>query len=265
MITTTLGRWRNPPLAYVVAELAISPYYSIGAAMPGLQDALRTAYPRTIEGQEILFDPTGPAAPQPQQVWRLLSADQYRGVQIGARAISLHVTSYRDSTEFLDLWAEVLSGVAKANLGLFVERAGLRYVDLIVPADGRVPSDYLASGPRGLPLPTGAALKNAMWQAAFAIDGFMVNARTAAPTPEGLLLPPNFNALPLRKPAVMEVAEQKMMRDHKAVGFIDVDCISEVKEVFDRSRLVDLFTSMQKLTSRTFKSLLSSAALEEWK
>ena len=38
MNTTTLGTWRKPPLAYVVAELVISPYYSLAAKVPGLQD-----------------------------------------------------------------------------------------------------------------------------------------------------------------------------------------------------------------------------------
>ena len=53
MTTTTLGTWRKPPLAYVVAELVISPYYSMAAKVPGLQDWLRSTFPKTVEGQEL--------------------------------------------------------------------------------------------------------------------------------------------------------------------------------------------------------------------
>ena len=56
MTNTALGTWRRPPLAYVVAELVISPYYSMAAKVPGLQDRLRSAFPRTIEANELVID-----------------------------------------------------------------------------------------------------------------------------------------------------------------------------------------------------------------
>ena len=133
MNTATLGTWRNPPLAYVVAELVISPYYSMSGAVPALQDKLRSAYPRTVEAQELVVDGAKPSA---QPLWRMLSANQMHGVQLGTRAISLHATSYLHSNDFLSRWADILDAIGNANLGAFVERAGLRYVDLIVPSEG---------------------------------------------------------------------------------------------------------------------------------
>lgn len=260
MTTATLGSWRNPPLAYVVAELVISPYYSLQTAIPKLQDALRATYPRTIEGQELVIDGNTPPTPHP--IWRLISADQRQGVQLGTRAISLHVTSYLDSTDFFSRWAEVLDAVEGAKLGAFVERAGLRYVDLIVPSDGHVPSDYLASGLQGI-APDGAIAQGAFWSANFAIDGSAINARTAAPAPGNVLLPPNFNALPLQKPNVMLDAE-KRVGEHNAIGFIDTDCLEDVQQPFDAHELIDVYTAMQKLTSKTFKALISELARQEW-
>jgi uncharacterized protein (TIGR04255 family) len=261
MTTPALGSWRNPPLAYVVAELIISPYYSIGSAIPGLQDTLRSAYPRTVEVQELVLDANAPVGPQ--QAWRLISADLHHGVQIGPRAIALHATSYIDSKDFLGRWSAVLSAIAAADLGAFVERAGLRYVDLIVPTGGANPSAYLAPGLQGVPLPDGGDLKNAMWVTGFEVDGCVVHARTAAPSPEGALLPPNFNALPLRKPKIMIDGEERK-GEKLPLGFIDVDCIADLQEVFDSTRLSERFVSMQRLTSKTFKSLLSETALREW-
>jgi len=256
-----LGTWRNPPLCYVVAELAISPYYSMQAAIPRLQDALRKAYPRTLEGQELVVE-AKPSAQPFWPVWRLVSADQQYGVQLGTRAISLHVTSYLHSSDFLARWAELLDSVSAANLGAYIERAGLRYVDLIVPSEKHSPADYLAHGLKGV-TPEGAKPVGSMWAASFQFDGALVNVRTAAPAPKGVLLPPDFNALPLQKPKIMVEAE-KRMKDELPIGFVDTDCGREVNQIFNSGQLVDIYGGMQKLASRTFSALLSEIAKGEW-
>lgn len=260
MTTTALGTWRRPPLAYVVAELVISPYYSMAAKVPGLQDKLRAPYPRTIEGKEIVVD--GGGKPSPQPLWRMLSADQSHGAQLGTRTISLHATSYTQSSAFLDRWAEVLDAIQEANLGAFVERAGLRYIDLIVPAEGKSPADYLAPGLQGI-TPEGGRSTGSMWASAFQFDGGLVNLRAAAPAPQGMLLPPDFNALPLNKPKVMMEAESRLGNE-KTIGYIDTDCLKEIGQVFVAGDLLGVYAEMQKLTSKTFKAALSESAKEEW-
>lgn len=259
MTTTALGTWHRPPLVYVVAELVISPYYSMTSKIPALQDSLRSSFPRTLEAKELIVDGAKPSA---QSVWQLLSADKEHGVQLGTRTISLHATSYAQSSDFLSRWAEVLDAIHNANLGAFVERAGLRYIDLIVPAEGRSPADYLADGLKGIQ-PEGARSTGSMWAAAFQFDGSSVNLRAAAPAPQGLLLPPDFNALPLHKPAVMREAEERL-KTEQAIGFVDTDCLKEIGQVFDAGELLTVFTEMQKLTSRTFKAALSDIARGEW-
>jgi uncharacterized protein (TIGR04255 family) len=260
MTTTALGTWRNPPLAYVVAELIISPYYSISAAISRLQDTLRSTYPRTVEGQELVID----GAPQPttQPLWQLISEDQGRAVQLGTRALSLHATLYADSRDFLDRWAEVLKAVTEAKLQPFVERAGLRYVDLVVPTEGRQPTDYLASGLRGV-VPPEATARGAIWASSFTFDRCQVSARIGAPSPEGILLPPNFNAVALRKPVVMVEAEKRLAAKEQ-IGFIDTDCQAQVQRNLVASDILKLYSMMQQRTSKTFRSLLSETAIKEW-
>jgi uncharacterized protein (TIGR04255 family) len=260
MTTSALGTWRNPPLAYVVAELVISPYYSMPAAIPKLQDALRSVFPRTVEGQELVFDGGSPPAPQP--IWQMISADQGRAVQVGTRALSLHVTRYTDSKDFLVRWADVLEAVAMASLSPYVERAGLRYVDLIVPTNGRTPGDYLAPGLQGV-TPEEAIVRGTMWAATYDYDGFQVNARVGAPSPDGVLLPPNFNAVGLQKPAVMVEAEKRLSIKSQ-IGFIDTDCQAPVQQVFTAGDILKLYSNMQKRTSKTFRALMSEGAREEW-
>ena len=78
-----------------------------------------------------------------------------------------------------------------------------------------------------------------------------------------MLLPPNFNALPLHKPQVMIDAE-KRLKEEKPIGFIDTDCLRDLNRVFDAAELVGIYAEMQKLTSTTFKAALSAAARKEW-
>lgn len=259
MTTTALGTWRRPPLVYVVAELVISPYYSMAAKIPGLQDRLRPSFPRTIEAKELIVDGAKPSA---QPLWQLMSVDQKHGVQLGTRSISLHATSYVQSSDFLGRWAEVLDAIQVAELSAFVERAGLRYIDLVVPAEGRSPADYLAPGLKGIE-PEGARPTGSMWASAFQFDGCLVNLRAAAPAPQGLLLPPDFNALPLNKPAVMLDAE-KRLKSEETIGFVDTDCLKDIGKVFDAGELLGAYAEMQKLTSKTFKAALSDIAKGEW-
>ena len=260
MNTTTLGTWRNPPLAYVVAEIIISPYYSMSNAVPGLQDRLRRAYPRTVEAQEILLEGSKPPSAQP--LWQLISADQRHAVQFGTRAISLHVTNYLHFEDFLNRWAEVLDAVGEADLDAFVERSGLRYVDLVVPSEGRVPSDYVEQHLQGV-TPDGAVSTGSLWASAFQMEDAIVNLRVAAPSPKGMVLPPNFNAISLEKPKVMQDAEIRM-KDQHPIGFIDTDCIKDIQSIFDAEKLATVFDDMQTLTSRTFKAAISPLAKEEW-
>lgn len=259
MTTTALGTWSRPPLVYVVAELVISPYYSMASKVPGLQDSLRSSFPRTLEAKEVVVDGAKPSA---QPLWQLVSSDQKHGVHLSTRAISLHATSYAQSRDFLSRWAEVLDAIHNANLGAFVERAGLRYIDLIVPSEGRSPADYLAEGLKGIE-PEGARSTGSMWAAAFQFDGSLVNLRVAAPTPQGLLLPPDFNALPLNKPAVMREAEERLKKE-QAIGFVDTDCLKEIGQVLNAGELLGVYAEMQKLVSQTFKVAISDIAREEW-
>jgi uncharacterized protein (TIGR04255 family) len=261
MTTTALGTWKKPPLAYVVAEIIISPHYGLRDAVPSFQQSLRKEFPRTLEGKELVIDGNNP--PVTQEFWRLLSADQTRGIHIGPRAISLHATSYSNSTDFFQRWLKVLSTIEATNLDAYVERAGLRYIDLIVPTEGHRAKDYLAPGLQGVPPPAGGSILDNIWAVSYQINEYTVYAKTASPSPLGNLLPPNFVALPLQKPQTMIEAEQ-MASEHKEIGFIDTDCSCEVNRLFNSKEIGDLHTTLHSKVSATFKSLISELARNEW-
>ena len=262
MTADTLGTWKNPPLAYVVAEIQISPHYSIENSIPIIQDLLRSEYPRTIEGTEVLPQPFFLQTGQ-QKVWQLIGADQSRGVYISTRAISLHATAYQNSRDFRDRWTKVLEKIAESNLAPFIERAGLRYIDLIVPAPNYSTQDYLAAKLQGLQTPPENTVKHRLFSLGIEDNGVTIQINTASPAPKGGVWPSTLQILQLRKPLVLERAE-KAQRDGQSIGFIDVDCSVQVKELLDIIKLKKLYELLHVKMSATFGVLISELAKKEW-
>lgn len=257
-----LGSWRNPPLAYVVAELRISPYYTVKELIPKFQSALRDPFPRTVEGSELVFDASSPPASQP--VWQLMSADITRAVYISTRSIALHATAYVDFQDFQERWGQVLAAAHAVGLNAFIERAGLRYLDLIVPTADSRPEDYLIERLRGVPSTDGARVQASAWTATLSMERSGLQANIAAPSPEGMLFAPNFNALQLRRPQVMVEAE-KRVKEKLPIGFVDTDAWCNLGQVLQPEPVLQLYGELHDQVSSLFVSLLSERAKGEWK
>jgi len=260
--TRDLGSWRNPPLAYVVAELRISPYYTVKELMPALQSALRESFPRTIEGSELVIDTSSPPVQQP--VWQLASADNARAVYLSTRSLALHATAYINFADFLKRWSHVLRAAHSSGLNAFVERAGLRYLDLIVPTADSRPEDYLVEQLRGVHASESAKIQSSAWGVALSVERFVLQANIAAPSPEGMLFAPNFYALQLIKPRVMLEAEQRM-KEKLPIGYIDTDGWCPLQEVLQPEPILELYGQLHDKVSSLFVSVLSDRAKEEWK
>ncbi|GAB4510537.1 MAG: TIGR04255 family protein [Sulfuricaulis sp.] len=265
MSNSILGTWPNPPLAYVVAEVGISAHYSIAQFIPAIQESLRDVFPRTDEGMEVALPVGAPnQATASDRIWRLLTPDNGRGVFLGTRAIALHATLYQDFSEFSSWLTRVLQAVQASKLNPFVERIGLRYIDYILPSNDHQFVEYLVPELRGVTPPSAEAAQATMWSATYPFGTYTASARVAAPMPLGMILPPNFSPLPLKKPSTMLAAEQRSQKG-QPIGIIDTDCGQTPNEVFNAENLVSKFTQMHKCVSATFNALISDLAVKEWK
>ena len=258
---TSPGSWRKPPLAYVVAELAISVYYAMPDALPDLQRKLFASYPKVLEGAENVILESGTLASQP--TWQFISESQTHGVYISPRSISLHATSYVNSSDFLTYWAIVLDAIQSIGLPVYVKSAGLRYFDLIVPEENRFPADYISEKIQGL-VPEGVVSVWSLWHGAFLFDRAQVSIRVSAPSPADFLFPPELRMLPLKTSQIIRDAEQKR-KEGKLTGFIDTECMRMVERTFSASDLLADFTDMHEFTSQSFRAVLSPLAEKEWK
>lgn len=260
------GPWKNAPLGYAVAEVAISPHYTLQHHIPAVQQALRSVFPRTTEGFGLRLEMNAPnAAPQPQQeqFWQLTAADNSRGVQVGTRAFALHATEYTTYEAFSADLERMLRAVSGAEIGAFVERIGIRYIDYILPSEGHRPEEYVAESLRGIALPRAGQAQNATWAGTYAVDSSFVNLRILAPAPPGMLFPPNFAAMALSKPSRMTQAEHDYV-NVRPFGIVDTDCFCRVDAILEVDTLMTGFNQLHELTSSTFKAVMSDLARKEW-
>lgn len=264
MTTSAMGSWRNPPLAYVVAEIRLSPFYQMGKYVPDFQAEIRATFPRTREGSVLRFELQGNApAPSQEKVWRFFSENQRMGIDLSARSVSLHVTEYRNFGTFSDSLRLIVTAAGKTIPDLFVEQLGLRYIDYILPATGERTFDYVVNSVHGF-LPPGASTpKEAYWIANFAFERGSVNLKILPLMPAGSAQPPNFGPLEL-DPAEPQMEAIRRAKNNEPIGCIDTDRIMPVEKKFDAEELMAFFSQMHADVSETFKAAISEKAKSQW-
>lgn len=149
-----LGKWPNAPLALVLAQIRFDPevdteYKEVAAR---LKAALGERFPalKAVRNVTFVFGNTPSAGVESKlnegEVGRELRSDDNRSalrIQDGAMTYTSSV--YEDSKRFLAEWRSMLDCLCAAG-GVKVQRLGLRYVDFIIPTDGKAPEDYFKDG-----------------------------------------------------------------------------------------------------------------------
>jgi uncharacterized protein (TIGR04255 family) len=173
-----MGSWRNPPLAYVVAEVKLSPFYKLDSYIADFQAGVRERFPRTKEGNVVRFEVQGNAPiVQHEKVWRFFSENQRLGIHLSPTVLALHATEYEDFPIFSGQLRLVLTAAERAIPGLFVESLGLRYIDYLLPKEGESSWDYLVESVRGFTPPGARRVKESYWIANFELEKGNVGVR----------------------------------------------------------------------------------------
>jgi len=264
--------WKKAPLAYVVAEIAISPYYTLGTLIPAIQQKLRSAFPRTVEGTEHelqfgigLSSGVGSAntAVSPRPFWTLTTAENTRAVNLNPKGISFHATEYEDSADFLRRLSEIFEALQEAQFDGFVERTGLRYVDLIVPSGKSRARDFCQSSIIGPEIGPDENVLHNLWTRNIEKKGMSVRATVATPAPPGVLLPPNLTVLQLRDSRPLEEAKTRA-KGGGDTGWIDIDVSRQPTEQFEAEKVSIAFRELKSMVRDTFDGLVSDYAIGEW-
>jgi len=259
-----MGSWRNPPLAYVVAEIRLSPFYQLERHVPEFQAEVRAQFPRTREGHVLRLEMSSDApTPVTEKVWRFFSENQRMGIDLSTRTLSLHVTEYRSFDTFCESLRLVIMAAGKTIPDLFVEQLGLRYIDYILPKEGEKTFDYVVKSVHGFVPPGASAPTEVYWIASFPFVKGAVNLKVLPVLAAGSSQPPNFGPLDLA-PAEPQLKAIERAQKKEPIGCIDTDRIVPVGKRFDAEELVALFSTMHTDVSETFKSAISDKAKDEW-
>lgn len=140
------GRLTNAPVVYVLCQIRFSPVEKMGEYVPAIQEALRAQYPNFEREQigGVNFAPNAQPVLLPHELrWRFETRDSQTGFVLTTNQLITHTTSYVDSDHFRD---RIVSGfrtiheIAKLS---FIQRIGLRYIDLITPAPNDTVEAYI--------------------------------------------------------------------------------------------------------------------------
>ncbi|TPL05827.1 TIGR04255 family protein [Mesorhizobium sp. B2-4-14] len=143
-------RFRHAPVEYVLAVLRFPLVSDFGRFASEMQALLEAEYPlsKSFEAMNYRLEigqngmqVTEEKAP----MWQFSSLDQQWAVILGANFVGLHTVQYTDHKDFLGKFVHTVGLAMKPErVGVkVVEGLGLRYLDLVVPAEGEAAEDYL--------------------------------------------------------------------------------------------------------------------------
>ena len=261
-----LGHWKNAPLAYVVADVAISPYMTIAKRVPEFQDRLRATFPQTVESVVLRLDAPqaqGAIAPAltPEQNWQFISTPPKMGVSLSSRSISFHATTYTNYQDFESKLKVVLTAFGDTVPNAFVNRIGLRYIDLIVPSRGKSVRAYLDQGLHGFKPPGAISESQTVVATSHRFDQGAMNISLYVKLPSGSNFPSNISVLPLAPANIVVRSDPKTRIE---LGCIDLDRYVEPNASFEWNGILRTFSIMHRDQSNAFKAMLSNLATKEW-
>lgn len=263
MSSRPLGRLPNAPLAYVLAQVRFQPILEIEKSIPSIQSALRDRYPRFNQVAQTLIE-IGPQGPSMQTLaaarWEFGSPTNKQGIILQTNSLVYHVTEYSNYEEFGQEFLIVMKEISAHVPHIFVDRLGLRYIDFIIPAQGKRPEDYVTDRLRCDPNPGIEYLGHTgITMAEYTLSEGKLAVRYARGTGKPGL-PQDLATLSLEPSNVM----LKEPPTGTETAILDTDRIVDLNMSFDSDTLIKRFDGMHNDLSKAFKTLTTEPALAAW-
>ncbi len=267
--TQGTGQWAQAPVVFVLAQVRFL------AQPEGFTERLQLAISKRYEGDFLPAQPSpvmeikiemDPGAVPKQTVtqtgtgYNIVKCDGRMVVRVEPGSLTMAVNEYRDSKHLMNLWFPMVTCLKEAGLQGHVSRLGLRYVDFVVPTDGKLPEDYVNSpwNQSATPAFEGAQARPGMFVSLHDIEFKRGRMRLQFMRGFGKPgLPADLQGL-LEPRALHGSVEQP-------TAVIDTDRWME-GEAWDPAgaEICEDFKSMHLDLSKTFKTMVSSLARKEW-
>jgi len=248
------------PLILVLAQVKFSPILKVSDFVPDIQEVMRGRELTRYSGQkaqQVSFGPDLKA--ESIQRWVFSSRDQREAVILANDFVVYETSNYEVFGTFWDRFREILE-VIKSKVKIdFAEQIGLRYVDLVRPADGRDASEFLRESIRGL---SGEALNldDSRLRHKFLIQAETGHGTLLVKSFENYgkdFMSPDLDPSDLRFP--VEPSDDEVYR------ILDFDHIYRGEINFDPDAIEDKLWALHAVTSKAFLAMVTEEAIEYWK
>ncbi|MDD3179482.1 MAG: TIGR04255 family protein [Opitutaceae bacterium] len=252
-------RLSKSPLVFVLGQVRFETILAMDKVIPEIQDELRlagfTGYSeRAIE--IIRGTPDGKQTTERNPQWEFVHGDKRRSLLVDRGSVTCQTTnytSYETFAEDLRLGLEVVERRAKPQQGV---RVGLRYVDLIEPAEGKPLEWYVNRQLLGVPL---GRFGERLGQSTESLIRVGEQRRLVARYTEavqGLAFP--VDLLPVG------VTFRRPVQLNTRFALLDTDHFDLAAFAFSSAAVLERIASLHDTLDQVFRELINPNALKEW-
>lgn len=256
----------RPPLILALVQVQFAPVMMMKKYIPNLQDRFRKdqSYPRyqELSSQQLVFSSSPEVSIKNR--WLFGSKSKKNWIIVAEDFVVFETSEYDFFQNFADQLTHALVALSDALKAegegqsiAFVNKIGLRFIDLIRPLDGHSPDAFLRPEVRGLSSQDLGATK---------VTSQMI---TSITTDEGILNLRAYNGIGQFIPPVgIDFDRHEFsveLKDDESFRILDFDHIWNGEIDFQPEEIADKSKSLHSFIMKTFYAAISDEGLSVWK
>jgi uncharacterized protein (TIGR04255 family) len=258
-MTESLGRLLGAPLVYVLAEVRLPTILDTAKRAAAAQEALRSRFPRLVRLNEVQTVIGPSASLSASQSFAFSDVERNKGVVVTSGSLVYHVTAYKESQDFFQELEWVLKAVEPFYASDLVARAGLRYVDAIIPSPGEDAFRYVKSEFCGINLDSGQEKRRIQMLVEYPRQNGALTLRLLSLGP-GFYLTPDLVPDLLTAPAWVRDAQNT----GRSAVLLDTDRWENMDRPFSSDGLLATFRELKKDIRTAFLGATTDYAMKCW-
>lgn len=254
----------NSPLFYTLSQILFNTIQKMDSYEPDIQEKFRKNYPefkvdnlKTLNIRKINNESPIIEENNPSKRWRYTNLERNEGYLLQNNSIIFQTTNYDSFDMFLD---QIIKGlnIIHESVGLaYIERVGLRYLNVILPDNEKKIDDYIMPFLLGFPI-----IKNG--------NIIQTYSETIAQINEGniaIRVVKNKNVIPLPPdlhPFLLQPSNKFMTPFQTDCVSLDIDYAVSKRINYDIEKIKNQLILSHDIVEDMFKSSVTEDALKIW-
>lgn len=260
--------WGNPPLYYSLAQLVFNEIPNLEQYVSEISESLSsfkfTDY-KSVEIDSVHFSiEKGNEAKiqtDKKKQWNFFNKSRKSVFSLGTNTLVFATTEYQGRDDFTQ---NIMKGIEAVNLSKkldFIDRIGVRHIDVIIPSTDKTALNYINMGLHGIEGNDSLKKINQTTEALFTNGLQWVICRSMLREfPEGLIDPENFMGL-----LSLNVNDKFILPRNMEIACIDIDSFTQDRIDFDLQNIESNLLTLRGLMDPIFKNSVTKLAIGEWK